>query len=613
MKTPFNIQHIAKTAGILFAGLLLGWFFFGGTSPDQSGNIEQHVQDNHTDEQGNIVYTCSMHPNVRESEPGNCPICGMELVPLSDANGSEEENPYELTMSPAAMKLAEVQTSRVVHGDATRTLRMPGKIAVDERRISNVTAHFPGRIKELFVDFTGEQVDKGQRLASIYSPQLLTAQRELLETMKHKEQNHALYEATRRKLKLWELPDEEIERIENSGEVITDINIVSPTKGYVLKRNISTQDHVMEGTVMYEIANLSRVWVLFNAYESDLAHLKVGDEISFTVEAYPGETFSASVTYIDPVLDPESRTVSVRAEADNPNRRLKPQMLAEGMVKTSLSGGQNQLMVPKSAVLWTGERSVVYVKKPNTQRPTFEFREVVLGPRVDDYYMVKSGLEHGEEVVTNGNFKIDSAAQLAGKASMMNRNPDGSMPAGHDHGSMEMNTPDRQEIDSNSNSNASPPSDTTGHQHSDHLSSLVENYLAMKGTLESDQLDLTKKHLQFFRNEVKQSREMNNHNEHAQMHGQHHAAMVKAVETAWKADNLEQFRIAFSSISENLVKALENQNYSDQTLYLQYCPMANNSEGAHWLSETEQIKNPYMGEQMSECGDTQQIINTESK
>lgn len=604
MEKQFNFQQIAKVAGILLIGLFLGWLFFGGSS-DQPASVNEHVQEAHTDEQGNIVYTCSMHPNVRESEPGNCPICGMELIPVNSQSSTEEESPYELTMTPAAMKLAEVQTTRVIRDVAVDNIRMPGKVVVDERRISNVTAHFPGRIKELYVDFTGERVKKGQRLASIYSPQLLTAQRELLETGKHKEQNPSLYQATRRKLKLWELPEEEINRIENSGEVMTDIDIVSPAEGYVLNRNISTEDHVMEGTVMYKIANLSKVWVVFNAYESDLATLDVGDDVSFSVDAYPGETFNAKITYIDPVLDPQSRTANVRAEAHNDDRRLKPQMLAEGIISSQVSGGESQLLVPKSAVLWTGERSVVYVKKPNTEQPTFEFREVVLGQRVGDRYVVKSGVSEGEQVVTNGNFKIDSAAQLSGKASMMNREPDGRKPAVHDHGSMEMES--SEEMDSGQESD-SAQTDTTGHQHSGHLDTLIKEYLNIKNALANDRLEEAKENLLAFGDEVRNSTEMTQHPEHTGKHDRHHAAMLESVENAAKAGSNDTFRKAFAGISEHLTKALENQNYSAQPLYLQYCPMAVDGNGATWLSTTREIENPYMGRQMPGCGETKSEI-----
>ncbi len=605
-----NIRQVGKSAGILVVGLLLGWLFFGGSSADQQQSMDEHVEEVHTNEQGEVVYTCSMHPSVRQSEPGNCPICGMELIPANQ-EGSESNagvSNYELKMTEAAARLAEVQTTEVVKDLAVKKVRMPGKIAVDERRVSNVTAHFPGRITQLYVDYTGARIQKGEPLASIYSPQLLSAQRELLETQKHKESNPALYQSTRRKLELWELPEEEIQKIESSGEVINELDIVSPAEGYVLKRNISEQDHVMEGTVMYEIANLSKVWVTFEAYESELAGLAEGDEITFTVEAYPGETFEAEITYIDPTLDPQSRTATVRAEAPNPDRRLKPQMFTEGVISSEISGGKEQTLIPKSAVLWTGERSVVYVHKRVNGQPVFEFREIVLGPRVGDQYVVKSGVEAGEEVVTNGNFKIDSAAQLAGKASMMNRNPDGTKPAGHNHGSMEGMNGSGESSEMDNQSHQQTTTDTSDHQHSEHLSKLIDNYLVMKEALTNDRFREAKNYLEVFKKEVTESKEMNEHPEHSAMHQKHHAAMVKAVEDASEARTIDKLRASFAEISNQLGKAVENQGFDGEDLYWQYCPMAQNQEGAYWLDDEKAISNPYMGQEMPGCGNTEKAI-----
>lgn len=605
-----NIKQIGKSAGILVAGLLMGWLFFGGSSTDQPQSMDEHIEETHTNEQGEVVYTCSMHPNVRQSEPGNCPICGMELIPAdkAGAESSAGDSNYQLKMTEAAARLAEVQMTEVVKDIAVKKVRMPGKIAVDERRVSNVTAHFPGRITHLYVDYTGARIQKGERLASIYSPQLLSAQQELLETRKHKESNPALYQSTRRKLELWELPEEEIQKIENSGEVINELNIVSPAEGYVLKRNISEQDHVMEGTVMYEIANLSKIWVTFEAYESDLAGLAEGDEVSFTVEAYPGETFEAEITYIDPTLDPQSRTATIRAEAPNPNRRLKPQMLAEGVISSEISDGKEQTLIPKSAVLWTGERSVVYVHKTVEGQPIFEFREVELGLSAGDHYVIKSGVEAGEEVVTNGNFKIDSAAQLAGKASMMNKDPDGSMPAGHEHGSMEEENAGDETSARDHKNHPETTADTAAHQHTEHLSNLIDNYLAMKEALTNDRFEEAKSHLVAFKQEVIQNKAMNKHPEHATMNEEHLAAMVKAINNASKEENIEMFRNAFAEISTQLVKAVENQGFDDKELYWQYCPMAQNNEGAFWLDDDIAISNPYMGQQMPGCGSTERTI-----
>lgn len=596
MKTSINYKQIAKTTGLLLAGVLLGWLFFGGTSPDQKTDIEQHVGENHTNEQGEVVYTCSMHPSVRQSEPGNCPICGMELIPVNQESSAGADNPYELQMTKAATQLAQVQTTEVVKKVATKKIRMPGKVVVDERRIRSLPALYPGRIEQLYVNFTGEYITKHEKIASIYSPALISAQKELLEAARYKEQNPSLYRAAKNKLLNWKIPEKHINEVERSGEVKTQFDITSHVGGYVIKRNVAVGDHVEMGSVMYQMADLSKVWIMFNAYASDLAGLKVGDSVSFTVDAYPGETFEAEVTYIDPFLDPQSRTAQVRVEAANPEGRLKPQMLAEGIISSKVEDGKEQVLIPKSAVLWTGERSVVYVQKPNTSQPTFEFREVVLGQRAGDQYVVKSGVQPGEEVVTHGNFKIDSAAQLAGKASMMNQNPDGSKPARHDHGSMETEV---------------SKADTTAesHQHIRHLSALVELYLGMKNTLSNDQFEEAQAKLTRFREEVTQSAAMNNHPEHSAIHAKHHAAMIQAVDAGAQSQNIKELRYAFADISDNLVKALKNQGFEEQELYRQYCPMANNENGASWISKNKQIINPYLGQRMLNCGTTEEVLS----
>lgn len=611
MKISFNIKKTGKVIGLLLAGIFLGWLFFGGSSADQPVNMDEHVQEAHTDKEGNIVYTCSMHPSVRESEPGNCPICGMKLIPVSGSDAASEENPYELTMTQAAMKLAEVQTTEVVKDVAVNKIRMPGKVKVDERNIASVTAQFPGRIEQLYVDFTGQRVAKGEKLASVYSPKLVSAQKELIEAQKYKESNPALYKAARKKLELWELPQSAINTIEQSGEVKTTMDIVSPVTGYVIKRNVTREDYVNTGTMMYQIADLSKVWVTFDAFESDLMGLEVEDEVSFTIDAYPGESFKAEITYIDPVLDPQSRTVSVRAETDNPDGRLKPQMLAEGVISSRVYGGEEQILVPKSAVLWTGERSVVYVKKPNTKRPTFEFREVVLGPRVGDKYVIKSGVEPGEEVVTNGNFKIDSAAQLAGKASMMNRKPgmemDGDMENNSSKIKMEQTS---QKIFPESNN---PEVEADKAQVSDvfkeQLDRFVNAYLPIKDALTKDDLQVAASGVNNL-NEALSGIDMNLIENDKQMQAwmTRQEALKKHIDAVEQAEDLDEFRRQFALLSEALAETLTTFGV-ERLLYVQYCPMARDGEGAYWVSSQEEIVNPYMGQSMPECGETQKSFS----
>jgi Cu(I)/Ag(I) efflux system membrane fusion protein len=593
MKNLNNYKQIGKTAGLLLAGLFLGWLLFGGSAGHEEADIDQHIEEAHTDEDGNVVYTCSMHPQIRQNEPGNCPICGMELILLNEAAEQEETT---LSMTEAAVKLADIQTTQVERRTPELEIRLPGRVAADERRVSSITAQFPGRIEELYVNFTGTYVEKGEKLATIYSPDLISAQRELLEAVRNKEINPALYESARRKLRLLGLPENEIQRIESSRKVTDQIPIVATRSGYVTQKNVDLKDYVNEGTVMYKVADLSRLWVLFDAYETDLGSIDQGDSVNFTVRSHPGKNFEAEITYVDPFINPQTRTARVRAEVENTGGTLKPEMLARGTVTGNGDNGE-QLMVPRSAVMWTGKRSVVFVKQQGRDVPTFEPRLVTLGQRAGNYYMIEDGLNEGEEVVTHGNFKLDSAAQLADKLSMMNREPGSrASRAGHDHGTETQTSQVEKDR----------------HQHTEHLTVLIDSYLKVKNALVADEFEGAKKHLVTFKTEVTQSAEMNQHPEHSVKHDKHHAAMLKAVESASKAKNLEQFRSSFVNISENLVKALQNQRYGERELYLQYCPMAEDEKGAYWISENEPIVNPYMGQKMPGCGNVEEILSYES-
>lgn len=422
MKISYNFSKILKSAGVLFAGILLGWLLFGSNSSSTETTIDGHVEEAHTDEQGEIVYTCSMHPNVRQNEPGNCPICGMELIPANevDDESGQDKHPQALQMTKAAMQLAEVQTTRVTKKPAVKHIQMPGKVTVDERSISAIPAHFPGRIEKLYINFTGAYVEKGDKLASVYSPELVTAQRELLEAYKKREANPQLYQSARQKLINWKISPETVDRILENGKPKLNFDIYSHKSGYVTKRYVVAGDHIHFGKPIFELADLSSVWIKFDAYESDLHGLSVGDNIQFSVAAYPGQTFESEVTYIDPLINEEDRTATVRTEFSNNDGQLKPNMIAQGTVFSNINKGQEVLQIPKKAVLWTGERSIVYVRLPDTSGTRFEAREVTLGARVGNSYIIEEGLEEGEQVVTKGNFMIDSAAQLADKKSMMN-------------------------------------------------------------------------------------------------------------------------------------------------------------------------------------------------
>jgi Cu(I)/Ag(I) efflux system membrane fusion protein len=397
----------------LIIGLFLGWLLFhhSGKSENKANLVTEKTK--------STIWTCSMHPQIRLNEPGKCPICGMDLIPLAQ-NSTGSVDPDAIHMSKDAVQLANVLTTTVTKHKPVKEVRLYGKVQADERLFQSQTAHVPGRIERLNINFTGEPVVKGQVLAEIYSPELITAQQELLETVKTKQLQPELYEASKEKLHQWKLSDDQISKIETSGSVQNIFEVLSNTSGTVTARRVNNGDHVSVGTVLFDIADLSKVWIMFDAYESDLQFIHVGEKLSFSLQALPGTDFTGKITFIDPVIDPVTRVARVRVETGNQDGKLKPEMFATGTVSSVLTEYTDNVVIPKSAVLWTGKRSVVYVKQPGSEEPVFKIRDVELGPMLGESYVITDGLYAGEEIVTSGTFSVDAAAQLEGKPSMMN-------------------------------------------------------------------------------------------------------------------------------------------------------------------------------------------------
>lgn len=404
---------------ILVAGLFLGWLLFGGSSRNHQEVVE-HLHEEGTEQ----IYTCAMHPQIKQNGPGECPLCGMDLIPLiSSGSGDDSIDPDAIQFSEEAIALANIQTTSVSRQNPVKELRLYGTIQVDERLSQSQTSHVGGRIETLHVNFTGENVKQGDPLVTIYSPELLSAQQELLEAAKMQSVQPALVEAAREKLRLWKITDEQIAAIEQSGKVSATIQIKANTAGIVVEKKVNQGDYVSQGSVLFNLANLSQVWALFDTYEADLPFLKVGDRVEFTLQALPGKTFTGRISFIDPMLDKTTRTAKVRVETANPGLQLKPEMYANAIIQAPLKSFKNEVVIPKSAVLWTGKRSIVYVKQPDTSTPAFMLHEIELGPSLGDSYVVLSGLQEGDEIVTHGAFTLDASAQLEGKRSMMNTSP----------------------------------------------------------------------------------------------------------------------------------------------------------------------------------------------
>ncbi len=412
MKSVFSNKYF-RFSLILLGGIFLGWLFFH--SPAANGDKKELAVENGKDE----IWTCAMHPQIRMHAPGKCPICGMVLIPLRQGATTTDQDAIHMTKEAA--QLANVLTSIVSKQNPVKEIRLYGKVQADERQLQSLVSYLPGRIEKLFVNFTGESVRRGQTIALVYSPDLVTAQQELLETVSTKQSQPVLYEAAKDKLRQWKLSENQIAAIESSGKVKNNFEVFANATGIVSARRVNNGDYVTPGTVLFDIADLSHVWIMFDAYESDLPFMSQGQQVDFTIQALPGVNYEGKIAFIDPVIDPVTRVAKVRIEISNPGGKLKPEMFATGIVNATLNQYKNKLVIPRSAVLWTGKRSVVYVKQPGeSEGPTFKMREIDLGPMLGNSYVVENGLTDGEEIVTQGAFSVDASAQLEGKPSMMN-------------------------------------------------------------------------------------------------------------------------------------------------------------------------------------------------
>ena len=541
-------------------GLFAGWLLFGTTSNSSSENKTSKEEKHSLEEHSSEIWTCSMHPQVRQPEPGDCPICGMDLIPAeSSATGLA---PNEFKMTENAMALANIQTTVIGEmSSSNSSIELSGKIKANDDKAATQPAHFNGRVDQLYVTSVGETVRKGQAVAKIYSPELVAAQQELITAYRIKDAQPQLYNAVKNKFMNWMIPQSQLAEVLKTGIPKPSFTIYAQVSGVVTELMVNKGSHVMDGQPIFKVANLSTVWAEFDAYETTIQDIKEGQDISVVVKAIPNKTFNAKVSFIDPILNTSTRTVRVRATLNNKEDLLKPGMFVTGTIKLD-TDNNTQITVPKSAVLWTGEQSLVYIKTTATS-PTFIMRNVTLGRTVNDNYEIQSGLKIGDEVVTNGTFTVDAAAQLQGKQSMMNPTT----------GSDTMN----QQLEDSS-----------------YLNEVMIKYIVLKDALVNSD---TKTAHQASNNLLKSIRNTEKLKD---------VSALKALETTTqnfiKAETLAQQRSAFVGLSKNLIKISKGFSSQNTTYYIQECPMANNNNGAQWLALEKGIKNPYFGEAMLDCG-----------
>ncbi|MBD0824917.1 efflux RND transporter periplasmic adaptor subunit [Aestuariibaculum marinum] len=563
---------------VLGVGLLLGWLLFGGVS-------SQETDHNHEAETSIVqMWTCSMHPQIMQPEPGDCPICGMDLIPAEAGATGLTADQFKLTEN--AMALANIQTTVVGNNESeNHGITLSGKIAENESANAVQVSYVSGRIEHLNVSFTGEDVRKGQLLATVYSPELYAAQQELITAVSLKASQPELYQAVRNKLKLWKLSDSQINNIETTGKVKENLPVYATVSGVVTEKLINEGDYIKQGQPLLKIANLGTVWANFDVYENQIALFKKGQPIEVTAKSYPGKVFKGKVDFIDPVLNHNTRTVNLRVVLKNTKGDFKPGMFVEAQIKSDKPQSDAQHIIPSTAVLWTGERSVVYLKSSKTE-PVFEMHEVTLGGRQGDAYQVLEGLNAGDEIVTSGTFTVDAAAQLQGKKSMMN------------HAKVETMESDEIKTDRL----------TVSKDFQEQLKSVYNQYIILKDALVKGNSEEA--------SEASQSLEKSLSKIDMKLLKENEAHMrwmsqLKKIESnsasISKYSKIEEQRQYFKGLSDALIGAIQSFGVNEK-VFLEYCPMANNNQGAFWLSKEEKVLNPYFGDAMLTCGEVKQII-----
>lgn len=626
---------------IISLGVIGLGFWLGFRMGDSQGTAEIKPDHQHQEAEQTAVWTCPMHPQIRQDSSGLCPICGMDLVRV--AGQQDDLGPWELKMSESAIRLAELETYKVKKEYVTRELRLVGKVEYDEKRVGVISAWAAGRVDHMYVDFTGVMINKNDHLVDIYSPKLLSTQSELLSASASfrnaqssgTNSKSALKRvmAAREKLRLYGLTLEQAAEIESRGTPSDQLTIYSHLSGYVLEKHIVLGQYVKQGEPLYTVADLSRVWVKLEAYEDDLTWLSYGQEVEFDTHAWPGKVFKGRIVYIDPIIDAATRTVKVRLNMDNAEGLLKPDMFvsasifarvgangkvvhrglagkwispmhpeivrdgpgkcdvcgmdlvrAESLGLVEESPDKAPLIIPASAPLITGERAVVYLKDPD-RAGVYMGREIILGPRAGDNYVVRSGLEEGDEVVTNGNFKIDSELQINAKYSMMYHNA----PAKATQAEMVQFQPPQGFLNS--------------------LTPLWSNYFKLQQALSLDQLVEARSAADSLQKVLDNLAVHQLEPRAAQAWNELSKNLKKQARLLNSSGGLDQARVLFEKISLDMARVGLSFGVGNQDVFKFHCPMAFD-RGADWFQDNKSLANPYFGSKMFRCGEQVDVLKS---
>ena len=603
----------------LLVGLAAGYLLRGGHPHDAPSGAAP------ADADAPSVWTCSMHPQIRQPSPGLCPLCAMDLIPVV-ADGGADLGPREIELSASAQRLARVETAPVERRALAAQIQMVGKLAYDETRLRDVTLLSDGQVRRLFINYIGVPVRADDHLAEIYSPDVFAASRELVVAARAPG-SETVVQAAQQKLRLLGVGAAQIDEILSTGQATDTYVLHSAIDGHAVAVDVKEGGWMQRGGRLAQLADPSVLWARLDAYEKDAPFLHYGQQVELTVEALPGRTFTGFVAFIPPEMDDETRTLPVRLNVPNPDGLLKPGMFVRARLNATFTAdgreiapglagkwispmhpeivrdepgpcpvcgmalvtseslgfvagdpGDAPLVIPASAPLITGRRAVVYVADPEREG-VYEGRVVELGPRLGDFYVVNEGLVEGESVVVQGNLQIDSAIQILAKPSMMNPEGGGPIP-GHHHG-------DGRGHEHEPADPAPPKSAVTIDIPPDRAGRILPDYLAVQEALAADDLDAARAGLRAMMDVTG-----------------HHGALPDLIHDMLAAETLDAMRRPhFETLSNAMITALRGDPPAfEKPLFLMNCPMVYDDRGADWLQRTDTLANPYFGATMLRCG-----------
>ena len=560
-------------------------------------NGKESKEHSHAEKTSTQKYTCSMHPQIIRDAPEKCPICGMDLVPVS--KGDSRSN--YLMLNDSQIKLANITTEKVSFRPIGQTVIVNARLVENEELTEIISSRTAGRIEKLFVKETGRTIQKGEPLYEIYSETLLTLQKEYLlakaqfEKLGSTEKRYGSFlKAAKRKLILFGLPQDQIDNLGKSRNVQERITFLSPASGILTELNIAEGQYVGEGEAIFQIENISKLWVEAELYPSETSFVKVGDKVKANISGFEDVPVEGAITFLSPEYRANTQITIVRAVIENPESRFKPGMQAQVFFTHS---SREALSVPSDAVIRDGKGAHIYIQNGKN---TFKAQMVKTGLEDFSHVEITEGLNEGDTVAVSGAYLLYSEIVLKKGGNPM---------AGHQHGNIEdIKMTENDAEPGRVNPEIREEQLTIDVKFSEQFATILLPYLKIKDALVASDMKSASTAGKDFSLALEKI-------DIGLLKGDAHMkwieklnVMQQSAKTIQSAGDIEKQRASFATLSDALYSSLKIFNAHDLHAYYQYCPMAFDNKGAYWISQDEQISNPYFGEQMLRCGETKEIL-----